>query len=155
MTAISPAGAFASHVPYAIWVMMDLVEAATRTERHVASSASRPGPRCPQLALSPGCNACLTSRGSPAEENGAEQRSGAPVATSATRPPRVQPGDYARELSLRQLHTVTGVGVAIQIRGMPAVHLTCTRLNRLPGSGPGFGGEAAVRQCQGAAPSIL
>jgi len=32
--AISPAGTFASHVPYATWVMMDLVEAAVRTGRH-------------------------------------------------------------------------------------------------------------------------
>ncbi|MFG2358812.1 helix-turn-helix transcriptional regulator [Streptomyces sp. NPDC048521] len=32
-TAISPAGTLASHVPHALWVVMDLVEAAVRTDR--------------------------------------------------------------------------------------------------------------------------
>jgi DNA-binding CsgD family transcriptional regulator/tetratricopeptide (TPR) repeat protein len=36
---ISPAGTFASHVPYATWAMMDLVEAATRTGRHAEAAA--------------------------------------------------------------------------------------------------------------------
>jgi DNA-binding CsgD family transcriptional regulator/tetratricopeptide (TPR) repeat protein len=36
---ISPPGTFASHVPYATWVMMDLVEAATRTGRHAEAAA--------------------------------------------------------------------------------------------------------------------
>jgi len=36
---ISPAGTFASHVPYATWVMMDLVEAAMRTGRHAEAAA--------------------------------------------------------------------------------------------------------------------
>src|SRR5215469_6483193 len=38
-TTISPAGTFASHVPYATWVMMDLVEAAVRTGRHAEAAA--------------------------------------------------------------------------------------------------------------------
>jgi DNA-binding CsgD family transcriptional regulator/tetratricopeptide (TPR) repeat protein len=38
-TAISPAGTFASHVPYATWVMMDLVEAAMRTGRSAEAAA--------------------------------------------------------------------------------------------------------------------
>ena len=33
-TAMSPAGALASHVPHCLWVVMDLVEAAVRTRRH-------------------------------------------------------------------------------------------------------------------------
>jgi hypothetical protein len=36
---ISPAGTFASHVPYATWVMMDLVEAAVRTGRQAEAAA--------------------------------------------------------------------------------------------------------------------
>jgi DNA-binding CsgD family transcriptional regulator/tetratricopeptide (TPR) repeat protein len=36
---ISPAGTLASHVPYATWVMMDLVEAAVRTGRHAEAAA--------------------------------------------------------------------------------------------------------------------
>ncbi len=39
VSTISPAGTFASHVPYATWVMMDLVEAAMRTGRHVEAAA--------------------------------------------------------------------------------------------------------------------
>ncbi|MFD3457612.1 ATP-binding protein [Streptomyces sp. NPDC058691] len=38
-TAISPAGTFASHVPHALWVMMDLVEAAVRTDRPAEAAA--------------------------------------------------------------------------------------------------------------------
>ncbi len=38
-TAISPAGALASHVPLALWVLMDLVEAAARTGRHAEAAA--------------------------------------------------------------------------------------------------------------------
>ena len=37
--AISPAGTFASHVAYALWVPMDLVEAAVRTGRHAEAAA--------------------------------------------------------------------------------------------------------------------
>jgi len=37
--AISPAGTFASHVPYATWVMMDLVQAAMRTGRYEEAAA--------------------------------------------------------------------------------------------------------------------
>ena len=38
-TAISPAGVLASHVPLALWVLMDLVEAAVRTGRHTEAAA--------------------------------------------------------------------------------------------------------------------
>jgi DNA-binding CsgD family transcriptional regulator len=38
-TAISPAGVLASHVPLALWVFMDLVEAAVRTGRHTEAAA--------------------------------------------------------------------------------------------------------------------
>ncbi|WP_326568924.1 LuxR family transcriptional regulator [Amycolatopsis rhabdoformis] len=38
-TAISPAGTFASHVPHALWVAFDVVEAAVRTDRHSAAAA--------------------------------------------------------------------------------------------------------------------
>jgi DNA-binding CsgD family transcriptional regulator len=37
--AISPPGTLASHVPLALWVAMDLVEAATRSGRHAAADA--------------------------------------------------------------------------------------------------------------------
>ncbi len=37
--AISPAGVLASHVPLALWVAMDLVEAAVRTGRHAEAAA--------------------------------------------------------------------------------------------------------------------
>jgi hypothetical protein len=38
-TAISPAGVLASHVPLALWVLMDLVEAAVRTGRQTEAAA--------------------------------------------------------------------------------------------------------------------
>ncbi|WP_432845782.1 ATP-binding protein [Amycolatopsis sp. CA-161197] len=38
-TAISPAGTFASHVPHALWVALDVVEAAVRTDRQSAAAA--------------------------------------------------------------------------------------------------------------------
>jgi DNA-binding CsgD family transcriptional regulator len=38
-TAISPAGTFASHVPIALWVCLDLVESAVRTGRHDEAAA--------------------------------------------------------------------------------------------------------------------
>jgi ATP/maltotriose-dependent transcriptional regulator MalT len=38
-SAISPAGTLASHVPHALWVIMDLVEAAVRTGRHAEAAA--------------------------------------------------------------------------------------------------------------------
>jgi DNA-binding CsgD family transcriptional regulator len=38
-TAISPAGVLASHVPLALWVLIDLVEAAVRTGRHTEAAA--------------------------------------------------------------------------------------------------------------------
>jgi DNA-binding CsgD family transcriptional regulator len=37
--AISPAGQLAPHVPHALWLVMDLVEAAVRTGRHAAAAA--------------------------------------------------------------------------------------------------------------------
>jgi DNA-binding CsgD family transcriptional regulator len=37
--ALSPAGTFASHVPHALWVALDLVEAAVRTNRHAEAVA--------------------------------------------------------------------------------------------------------------------
>ena len=37
--AISPPGVLASHVPLALWVAMDLVEAAVRTGRHTEAAA--------------------------------------------------------------------------------------------------------------------
>ncbi len=53
-TAISPAGTFASHVPYATWVMMDLVEAAMRTGRHAEAAAHVTAMRIDDVAaLSP------------------------------------------------------------------------------------------------------
>ena len=38
-TAISPAGVLASHVPLALWVLMDLIEAAVRTGHHTEAAA--------------------------------------------------------------------------------------------------------------------
>jgi DNA-binding CsgD family transcriptional regulator len=38
-SAISPAGTLASHVPHALWVILDLVESAVRTGRHDAATA--------------------------------------------------------------------------------------------------------------------
>ena len=37
--AISPAGVLASHVAFALWVVLDLVEAAARTGRHAEAAA--------------------------------------------------------------------------------------------------------------------
>lgn len=53
-TAISPAGTFAPYVPYATWVMMDLVEAAVRTGRHAEAAAHVTAMRSSEVAaLSP------------------------------------------------------------------------------------------------------
>jgi DNA-binding CsgD family transcriptional regulator len=38
-TAVSPAGVLAAHVPHALWLVMDLVEAAMRTGRHAEAAA--------------------------------------------------------------------------------------------------------------------
>ncbi|MDT4892830.1 MAG: hypothetical protein QOE97_1865, partial [Pseudonocardiales bacterium] len=38
-TALSPAGTLASHVPHALWVILDLVEAGVRTGRHAEAAA--------------------------------------------------------------------------------------------------------------------
>jgi DNA-binding CsgD family transcriptional regulator len=52
--AISPAGTFAPYVPYATWVMMDLVEAATRTGRTAEAAAHVTAMRTHEVpALSP------------------------------------------------------------------------------------------------------
>ncbi|MGJ6969006.1 helix-turn-helix transcriptional regulator [Streptosporangium sp. G11] len=65
-TAISPAGTFASHVPHALWVAMDLVEAAVRTNRRAEAVAhvhamreSDIGGLSPRLALLVGGSAAL------------------------------------------------------------------------------------------------
>ena len=50
-TAISPAGTFASHVPYATWVMMDLVEAALRTSRQAEAAAHVAAMRTDDVAV--------------------------------------------------------------------------------------------------------
>jgi DNA-binding CsgD family transcriptional regulator len=57
-TAITPAGTLASHIPIALWVGMDIVEAAVRTGRHAeaaahvaAMSAAGIGEISPRLAL--------------------------------------------------------------------------------------------------------
>jgi DNA-binding CsgD family transcriptional regulator len=49
--AISPAGTFASHVPYATWVMMDLVEAAVRTGRHAEAAVHVAAMRADDVAV--------------------------------------------------------------------------------------------------------
>lgn len=66
--AISPAGVFASHVPHALWVAMDLVEAAVRTNRHAEADAHVRAMReagiaalSPRLALLTGGAAALRS----------------------------------------------------------------------------------------------
>ncbi|MEU1599523.1 AAA family ATPase [Streptomyces sp. NPDC005708] len=65
-SAISPAGLLASHIPHALWVMMDLVEAAVRTgrqdeaERHVrAMQDADVAALSPRLALAMQASAAL------------------------------------------------------------------------------------------------
>jgi len=67
--AISPAGTFASHVAYALWVPMDLVEAAVRTGRHAEAAAHAAAMReagiaaiSPRLALVTAGSAGLAAR---------------------------------------------------------------------------------------------
>jgi DNA-binding CsgD family transcriptional regulator len=48
--AISPAGVLASHVPLALWVAMDLVEAAVRTGRHTEAAAHVSAMRAADIA---------------------------------------------------------------------------------------------------------
>ncbi|MER5698278.1 ATP-binding protein [Streptomyces mirabilis] len=68
-SAISPAGRLASHVPHALWVMMDLVEAAVRTGsqeeavRHVrAMQDADVAALSPRLALAMQASAALCTR---------------------------------------------------------------------------------------------
>ncbi|GHH87097.1 LuxR family transcriptional regulator [Streptomyces sulfonofaciens] len=65
-SAVSPPGTFASHVPHALWVAMDLVEAAVRTNRRAEAVAHVRAIRetgiaefSPRLALLAGCAAAL------------------------------------------------------------------------------------------------
>jgi DNA-binding CsgD family transcriptional regulator len=74
-TTISPAGTFASHVPYATWVMMDLVEAAVRTGRHAEAAAHVTAMRTdgvaglsPRLALLAAGAAAIAAPGESAPE---------------------------------------------------------------------------------------
>ncbi len=66
--AISPPGTFAPHVPHAVWVAMDLVEAAVHTNRHAEAAAHANAMReqgiaalSPRLALLAGASAALTA----------------------------------------------------------------------------------------------
>ena len=64
--AISPAGVLASHIPAALWVPMDLVEAAVRTGRDAEASAHVTAMRDAGIAvLSPGALLATASRRSP------------------------------------------------------------------------------------------
>jgi DNA-binding CsgD family transcriptional regulator len=75
LAAISPPGALASHVPIALWGVMDLVEAAVRTNRHAEARAhvaamaeARIADLSPRLALLVGGSAALAAgEGSAAE----------------------------------------------------------------------------------------
>jgi DNA-binding CsgD family transcriptional regulator len=75
-TAMSPAGTFASHVPHAMWVCMDLVEAALRTQRlaeaeaHVrAMHESDIASFSPRLALLVAASTALVSPGEKSTES--------------------------------------------------------------------------------------
>ena len=68
--AISPAGVLASHVGYALWVLLDLVEAAVRTGRHAEAAAhvramreADLGAISPRLALTVAGAAALAAPG--------------------------------------------------------------------------------------------
>ena len=68
--AISPAGVLASHVGYALWVLLDLVEAAVRTGRHAEAAAHVRAMReadlgviSPRLSLIVAGSAALTAPG--------------------------------------------------------------------------------------------
>jgi DNA-binding CsgD family transcriptional regulator len=75
VTRISPAGELAEYNPHALWVLFDLVESATRTNRHTAATAHVTAMRAKHIRdLSPrlrmlvdGCTA-LTCTGREAEE---------------------------------------------------------------------------------------
>jgi DNA-binding CsgD family transcriptional regulator len=67
-SAISCAGTLASHVPHALWVIMDLVEAAVRTGRHPEAAAHVAAVReadvaalSPRLALVTGASAAIAA----------------------------------------------------------------------------------------------
>jgi DNA-binding CsgD family transcriptional regulator len=73
-TAISPPGVLASHVPHALWTVMDLVEAAARTGRHQEAAAhvsamreARIAEISPRLALLVNASAALAA---PADKAG-------------------------------------------------------------------------------------
>jgi DNA-binding CsgD family transcriptional regulator len=56
LTAITPAGSLASHIPLALWVSMDLVEAAVRTNRRTEAAAHVAALRRANIAaISPRC----------------------------------------------------------------------------------------------------
>jgi DNA-binding CsgD family transcriptional regulator len=66
--AISPPGTFAPYVPHALWVTMDLVEAAVRTDRHAEAAAHVTAMRdqgiaalSPRLALLVGASAAIAA----------------------------------------------------------------------------------------------
>ena len=67
-TAITPAGTLASHIPVALWVSMDIVEAAVRTGRHAEAAAhvaamndAGIGEISPRLALLAGGSAAIAA----------------------------------------------------------------------------------------------
>lgn len=67
-TAVSPAGVLASHVPHALWLVMDVTEAAMRTGRHAEAAAHVAAVReadiaaiSPRLALITGGSAAIAA----------------------------------------------------------------------------------------------
>jgi DNA-binding CsgD family transcriptional regulator len=67
-TAVSPAGVLAAHIPHALWLVMDLVEAAMRTGRHAEAAAHVAAVReadlaaiSPRLALITGGSAAIAA----------------------------------------------------------------------------------------------
>jgi DNA-binding CsgD family transcriptional regulator len=72
---ISPPGTFAAHEPFALWVMMDLVEAAERSGRHAAAVAHVEAARdigiariSPRLALLCSASEAMVTSGDAAPE---------------------------------------------------------------------------------------
>jgi hypothetical protein len=66
--AVSPAGELASHVPHALWLIMDLTEAAVRSGRHAEAASHVAAAReagveaiSPRLALITGASAAIAS----------------------------------------------------------------------------------------------
>jgi DNA-binding CsgD family transcriptional regulator len=67
-TAISPPGMLPSHIPHALWIAMDLVEAAVHTDRHAEATAHASAMReagiaaiSPRLALATGGSAAIAA----------------------------------------------------------------------------------------------